>query len=238
MARGGRRVTVGRRRPTSSACCCSGPTCTPTAWPSETRSGRSVTYGDLGLGVRAVASHLERAGLEPGAGVLLAVRPSPRAVMAALGVVLARAVVVVADPGAGEALVDVRRRTVPVRAAVADTLVHAATRRPLSSLLARLPATAGLQLPDLSTPGLVHLVTGPRLPGVPRSATRWEAPAPGEVDPRRRATPPVTPSSSSPPARPPRHEPSCTPSRRSRRGCTPPSPRSTSTSTSSCTPTS
>ena len=143
--------------------------------------GRSVTYGDLGVGVRAVASHLERAGLGAGDGVLLAVRPSPRAVMAALGVVLARAVVVVADPGAGEALVDVRRRVVPVRAAVADTLVHAATRRPLSSVLARLPATAGLRLPDLSTPGLVHLVTGPRLPGVPRSATRWESLTPGEA---------------------------------------------------------
>ena len=99
--------------------------------------------------------------------------------MAALGVVLARGVVVVADPGAGEALVDVRRRVVPVRAAVADTLVHAATRRPLASVLARLPATAGLQLPDLSAPGLVHLVTGPRLPGVPRSATRWGALARG-----------------------------------------------------------
>jgi acyl-CoA synthetase (AMP-forming)/AMP-acid ligase II len=143
--------------------------------------GRSVTYRDLGRGVRSVATHLERAGVEPGAGVLLAVRPSPRAVMAALGVVLARGVVVVADPGAGEALHEVRRRIVPVRAAVADTIVHAATRRPLSSVLARLPATAGLQLPDLSGPDLVHVVTGPRLPGVPRSAARWESLPPGSA---------------------------------------------------------
>ena len=136
--------------------------------------GRSVTFGELGADVTRVAAHLASRGLAAGEGVLLAVRPSPRAVSAALGVVLAGGVVVVADPGAGEALLDVRRRTVPVRGAVADTVVHAATHRPLSSLLARLPATSGLQLPDLSTPGLVHVVTGPRLPGVPRSATRWE----------------------------------------------------------------
>jgi acyl-CoA synthetase (AMP-forming)/AMP-acid ligase II len=143
--------------------------------------GRSVTYGDLGRGIRALATHLEESGVGPGDGVLLAVRPSPRAVMAALGVVLARGVVVVADPGAGAALRDVRRRIVPVRAAVADTVVHAATTRPLSALLARWPAMAGLQLPDLSEPHLVHVVTGPRLPGVPRSATRWESLPEGAV---------------------------------------------------------
>jgi acyl-CoA synthetase (AMP-forming)/AMP-acid ligase II len=136
--------------------------------------GRSVTFGALGAGITGVAAHLSSRGLVPGDGVLLAVRPSPRAVAAALGVVLAGGVVVVADPGAGEALLHVRRRTVPVRAAIADTLVHAATRRPFSSLLSRLPATSGLQLPDLAGPGLVHVVTGPRLPGVPRGATRWE----------------------------------------------------------------
>jgi acyl-CoA synthetase (AMP-forming)/AMP-acid ligase II len=95
--------------------------------------GRSVTYGELGTDLTAVAAHLTTHGLEPGDGVLLAVRPSPRAVAAALGVVLAGGVVVVADPGAGQALLDVRRRTAPVRAAVADTVVHAATRRPFSA---------------------------------------------------------------------------------------------------------
>lgn len=135
---------------------------------------RSVSFGELAEGITGVAAHLTSSGLVAGDGVLLAVRPSPRAVAAALGVVRAGGVVVVADPGAGEALLDVRRRTVPVRAAIADTVVHAATRRPLSSLLARLPATSGLRLPDLSSPGLVHVVTGPRLPGVPRGVTRWE----------------------------------------------------------------
>ena len=144
---------------------------------------RSVTYGELGSDVRAVAAHLAAQGVEPGHGVLLAVRPSPRAVAAALGVVLAGGVVVVADPGAGQALRDVRRRVVPVQAAVADTLVHAARHRPLSSLLAWLPSTSGLQLPDLSTAGLVHVVTGPRLPGVPRSATRWERLPPAQSAP-------------------------------------------------------
>lgn len=154
--------------------------------------GRSVTYGDLADGIASVAAHLSTRGLAVGDGVLLALRPSPRAVMAALGVVLAGGVVVVADPGAGEALLDVRRRTVPVAAAVADTVVHAATRPPFSTLIARLPATSGLQLPDLSTPGLLHVVSGPRLPGVPASATRWESLprgpfAPTELPPSRDA---------------------------------------------------
>ncbi|HET7799659.1 MAG TPA: class I adenylate-forming enzyme family protein [Humibacillus xanthopallidus] len=153
----------------------------PTRVAIRDHRGRSVTYGDLGRGTRAVAAHLAGSGIAPGDGVLLAVRPSPRAVMAALGVVLARGVVVVADPGAGAALRDVRRRIVPVRAAVADTVVHAATTRPLSTLLARWPSTAGLQLPDLSESHLVHVVTGPRLPGVPRRATRWESLADREV---------------------------------------------------------
>ena len=77
--------------------------------------GRSVTYGELGTDLTAVAAHLTTHGLVRGDGVLLAVRPSPRAVAAALGVVLAGGVVVVADPGAGQALLDVRRRTAPVR---------------------------------------------------------------------------------------------------------------------------
>ena len=154
--------------------------------------GRSVTYGDLADGIASVAAHLSAADLAVGDGVLLALRPSPRAVMAALGVVLAGGVVVVADPGAGEALLDVRRRTVPVAAAVADTVVHAATRPPFSTLIARLPATSGLQLPDLSTPGLLHVGSGPRLPGVPASATRWESLprgpfAPTELPPSRDA---------------------------------------------------
>ena len=200
--------------------------------------GRSVTYGELGTDLTAVAAHLTAHGVEPGDGVLLAVRPSPRAVAAALGVVLAGGVVVVADPGAGQALLDVRRRTVPVRAAVADTLVHAAAHRPLSSLLARLPATVG--------PAAARPVGGRARPRRHRStaprgaAHRHPVGAPAARRCRRPSSgiPRATHSSSSRRARPPRPVRSCTPSRRSRRASVPPSRHSASTPTTPCTPTS
>jgi acyl-CoA synthetase (AMP-forming)/AMP-acid ligase II len=135
--------------------------------------GRSTTRGELVTGAAAVAADLRTHGLQPGDGVLLAIRPSARAVMAALGTVLARGVVVVADPGAGEELARLRRDLVPVRAAVADAVVHAAGGPVAGRLLRRLPAARGLRLPDLREPGLHHIVSGPKLPGVPAEATRW-----------------------------------------------------------------
>ncbi len=134
----------------------------------------TTTRGELLAGAAAVAADLRAHGLQPGDGVLLAIRPSARAVMAALGTVLARGVVVVADPGAGEELSRSRRDLVRVRAAVADTAVHAAGGAIGRGIARRLPAARGLSLPDLREPGLHHIVSGPPLPGVPAGATRWE----------------------------------------------------------------
>ncbi len=136
-------------------------------------SGRT-TWRELASGAAAVAEDLRTHGVGPGDGVLLAIRPSARAVMAALGVLLARGVVVVADPGAGEELSRVRRDLVRIRASVADTVVHAADGPVARTLSRRVPGLRGLTLPDLREPGLHHVVSGRPLPGVPEEATRWE----------------------------------------------------------------
>lgn len=134
--------------------------------------GRRTSYGQLAAGARAVAAHLVGQGLPPGAGVLLATRASVDAMAAALGVLLASGVVVIADPGAGAALSAVRRRLVPVGVAVAEPVVHLAGSGVVRTLLGR--RSDRLQLPDLSTPGMHHLVSGRPSPWarlvVPRGA--------------------------------------------------------------------
>ena len=172
---------------------------------------------------RPLRAHLDGAGLEPGAG-----RAARRPALAARR-----------DGGPrGRAGRRGRRRGRPgggagpaSTCAVASSpcaprsptpLVHAATRRPFSSVLARLPATAGLQLPDLSA-------ARPRAPRHRPAAAGGAAigdPAgsrPGRAGERARpspAIPPATRSSSSPRARPRLRGPSCTPWPRCRRGCT------------------
>ena len=146
-----------------------------------------LTYGVLADQVRRGAAALVAHGLGPGDGVLFAVRPSPRAVVAALSVVAAGGVVVVADPGAGEALSSERLAAARPVWTMAEPLVHLATSGPLRGLLAR----RGLALPDLRAPGLRHVLVGGRwLPGAPRDARRGAA--------RRREADGLAP----PPARP------------------------------------
>lgn len=138
---------------------------------------RAVTYADLDALVRRGAGALAAHGLRPGDGVLFAVRPSPDAVVAALAVVAAGGIVIVADPGAGQALSGVRLAAARPRWSMAEPLVHLMTTEPAQRLLAR----RGLSLPDLRAPGLRHvLVGGPRrlprwLLGAPRGALRWDA---------------------------------------------------------------
>ncbi len=152
---------------------------------------RVLTYGDLADQVRRGAAALRRDGMEPGDGVLFAVRPSPPAVVAALAVVAAGGVVVVADPGAGEALSPARLATTRPRWTMAEPVVHLATSGPLRGLAAR----RGLSLPDLRAPGLRHVVVpGGWLPGVPSGAVGWKrllrgvvADAPPPTDPDARA---------------------------------------------------
>lgn len=131
---------------------------------------RVLTYGVMADQVRRGAAALMGAGMEPGDGVLFAVRPSPSAVVAALSVVAAGGTVIVADPGAGEGLSSARLEAARPRWTMAEPLVHLATTGPLRRLVVR----RGLALPDLRAPGLRHVVVpGGWLPGVPRDALRW-----------------------------------------------------------------
>ncbi len=136
-------------------------------------AGDRLTYGDLADQIRCGAAGLRAAGMQVGDGVLFAVRPSPRAVVAALSVVAAGGVVIVADPGAGPALASARLEVARPRWTMAEPAVHLMSRRPVRRLLAR----RGLALPDLAAPGLRHIVVGGgRLSLVaPRGAVRWES---------------------------------------------------------------
>ncbi len=135
--------------------------------------GGRTTYRTLVALIRGGAAGLRSQGFEVGDGVVFAVRPSPRAVVAALSVVAAGGVVIVADPGAGPALAAARLDLARPRWAMAEPLVHLMSKRPARRLLAR----RGLALPDLDAPGLRHVVVGaatwsPTM--APRGALRWE----------------------------------------------------------------
>ncbi|MEO3782092.1 class I adenylate-forming enzyme family protein [Actinocorallia sp. B10E7] len=145
--------------------------------------GTPLTYGELRRRVLAVRDGFLAAGLEPGDGVLFSVRPSPQALVLALGVVAARGVVVFADPGAGPEMFEARLRLAAPRWSAAESLLYAASRvGPVRSYARR----RGLLLPDLSELPLRHVYTGRWLPGVPRGAHSLQgwlkvAPDPGPV---------------------------------------------------------
>ncbi len=117
---------------------------------------RSIGYAQLWRRVSAGAAGLRAAGMRPGDRVLFAVRPGPTAVVTALSVIGARGVLVVADPGAGAALAQVRRGLVRPRWSIASPLVHLMTRPAAQRFLSPI----GLSLPDLEGPGLRHIVVG------------------------------------------------------------------------------
>ena len=200
---------------------------------------RSVTYGELGSDVRAVAAHLTAHGVVPGDGVLLAVRPSPRAVAAALGVVLARGCRRRGRPrrGAGAARRAASRRAPCTRRSRTPSCTPPVTGR--CSLTAR--AAAGHLGPAAARPVGGRARPRRHRSTAPRGAAHRDpvgTPAGGAVGAASSGIPRATHSSSSRRARPPRPGRSCTPSRRSRRGSAPPSRHSASTPTTPCTPTS
>lgn len=129
--------------------------------------GTALTYGELRRQVLAVRDGFLSAGLAAGDGVLFSVRPSPQALVLALGVVAARGVVVFADPGAGPEMFEARLRLAAPRWSAAESLLYAASRiGPVRSYARR----KGLLLPHLSELPLQHVYTGRWLPGVPRGA--------------------------------------------------------------------
>ena len=154
---------------------------TPDACALIDARGRRISYAALARRIRETAGGLRERGLAPGDALLFSIRPGPDALVLALATVAAGATVVFADPGAGADLYTARAHRAGVRFAAAESLLHAAGGTALGRRLAR---RRGLTLPDLGAltgpatppgrvpphPRVVHLYSGPWLPGVPRAA--------------------------------------------------------------------
>ncbi|MCD0448213.1 acyl--CoA ligase [Actinocorallia sp. API 0066] len=134
--------------------------------------GERLTYGELRRRVLAVRDGFRDEGLEDGDGVLFSVRPSPEALVLALGVVAAGGVVVFADPGAGPEMFEARLGLAQPRWSAAESLLYAASRiGPVRAYARR----RGLLLPRLAGLPLRHVYSGRWLPGVPRGARPLDA---------------------------------------------------------------
>lgn len=138
--------------------------------------GRTLSHAGLARRIRAVAHGLRAAGFasDPAAGerLLFSVRPSPDAVVLALGAVAAGGTVVFVDPGVGPALFAARVELAAAGWAGAESVLYAAGRRPLRALARR----RGVLLPDYARLPVRHVRVGRWLPGVPRGAlplSRW-----------------------------------------------------------------
>ncbi|GGS74548.1 fatty-acyl-CoA synthase [Planobispora rosea] len=136
--------------------------------------GRELTYAELARRVDAVRATLAARGdgaLQPGDGVLFAVRPGVDAVVTALGAVAAGGMLVLADPGLAPGVLAARMAATRPKWVITESLLHT-----LSGPLKGLARRRGLLLPDLRDPlpghPVRHLYTGPWLPGVPRGALR------------------------------------------------------------------
>jgi acyl-CoA synthetase (AMP-forming)/AMP-acid ligase II len=126
----------------------------------------TLSYAELGARVRGVAAGLVDAGFGPGQRMLFSVRPSPDAVVLALGAVAAGGTVVFVDPGVGPALFAARTELAAPGWAAAESVLYAAGRGPLRALARR----RGVLLPDYSRLPVRHVRAGGWLPGVPRGA--------------------------------------------------------------------
>jgi Acyl-CoA synthetases (AMP-forming)/AMP-acid ligases II len=139
-------------------------------WPVEPAltgpDGHTLTHAELAGRIRAVAARLRVAGLAPRERMLFSVRPSPDAVVLALGAVAAGATVVFVDPGAGPELFARRTELAAPGWAAAESVLYAAGHPPLRTLARR----RGLLLPDYGALPVQHVRAGRWLPGVPRGA--------------------------------------------------------------------
>ncbi|WP_086842519.1 class I adenylate-forming enzyme family protein [Amycolatopsis kentuckyensis] len=133
--------------------------------------GRTTTFGELRRLALDVSTGLRAEGLEPGDGVLFAVRNSATAIGLFLGALRAGAVLVSADTAVGPALVSARLRACRPRWLIAESLFYTTSVVGPARTFCR---RRGWPVPDLRQPigdrGIRHVHIGPRLPGVPRSA--------------------------------------------------------------------
>ncbi|MGV9364717.1 class I adenylate-forming enzyme family protein [Amycolatopsis sp. NPDC003731] len=133
--------------------------------------GRTTTFGGLRRLALEVGTGLRAEGLEPGDGVLFAVRNSAQAIGLFLGGLHAGAVLISADTAVGPALVSARLRAYRPRWLIAESLFYTTSVvGPARSFCRR----RGWPVPDLrqpvGDPGIRHVHLGRRLPGVPKSA--------------------------------------------------------------------
>jgi len=137
-------------------------------------TGKTLAYGPLWARVERTAAGLRSAGLAPGEPVAFMVRPSIAAVVLILALLRVRAVLVAADPAAGEAVFAARMARLAPRWIIAESPCFPIGRcSPLRRLLRR----RGVALPDLA-PLLAARPTGPPDWGFgPRAAVDRDAPA-------------------------------------------------------------
>ncbi|WIX90594.1 class I adenylate-forming enzyme family protein [Amycolatopsis sp. DG1A-15b] len=133
--------------------------------------GRTTTFGELRRLAIEVSAGLRAEGLEPGDGVLFAVRNSGLAIGLFLGALRAGAVVISADTAVGPALVSARLRACRPRWLIAESLFYTTSVVGPARTFCR---RRGWPVPDLRQPigdrGIRHVHIGRRLPGVPRAA--------------------------------------------------------------------
>lgn len=147
---------------------------TPTAVALTETRGQSLTYGDLAATLDRLAANLRAAGMRPSDRVCFMVRPGNASVLLILAILRVGATVVAMDPTVGDALFAARMARIPPRWLIAESALFALSRfAPVRALLRR----RGLALPNLSAvadAGCTLVAVGPRLPGVPRGALRYE----------------------------------------------------------------
>ncbi len=139
--------------------------------PALSGPAGTLTHAGLGTRIRAVATRLRAAGFAPGERLLSSVRPSPDAVVLALGTVAAGGTVVFVDPGVGPALFAARTELAAPAWAAAESVLYAAGRPPLRALARR----RGVLLPDYGAVAVRHVRAGRWLPGVPQGALALRA---------------------------------------------------------------
>lgn len=145
----------------------------PGAVAIRERGGRQVTYAGLVARVERVAGGLLAAGFRRGDPVAFMVRPRIESVVLILATLQLGGVLVAADPTIGDGVFAARLRLVRPRWLMAESFLLALTRlAPVRRALRR----RGVALPPLArlVPGARVVTVGPRWPGVPRRARRYE----------------------------------------------------------------
>ncbi|GAA4283441.1 hypothetical protein GCM10022261_09720 [Brevibacterium daeguense] len=133
--------------------------------------GTTWTFKSLGIRIRNTAAALRDRGFSPGDRVQFSIRPQPRGIVFALGVVAAGGVIAFADLGVAEDVFAARRRRIGPNHVAAESVLYSAGLPGVRRIARR----AGILLPGLREHTGGHFHAGPRLPGMPRHSADVEA---------------------------------------------------------------